>query len=87
MTIAQDLKAGDRRRDELATVPRYCPMGCVAGSLIVDKPRYGWGNMGAQLKCSRCGLRVRLPWVPLASAVERRQDRLAKRLAEGRSPR
>jgi hypothetical protein len=54
-------------RDALANVHMTCPL--CRRWLRTNRPKYGWGSMGAQLKCDSCGLEVRLPWSPLRRAV------------------
>ena len=56
-------------RDNLMSVVegRLC-MLC-GGYLKNNKERYGWGAQGGRLKCSSCGLQLRLPWLPLKRAV------------------
>lgn len=63
--------AGQARRDLLAAQPLVCP-ACSSILLQPNRPRYGWGAMGAQLRCPRCRLEVRIPWSQLERVARAR---------------
>jgi hypothetical protein len=64
-----ELVPADDIRDRLAATLAQgaCPL--CRSQLAVERPRYGWGSMGAGVRCPSCGLRLRAAWTPLRRAV------------------
>lgn len=63
-------------RDVMATSRLMaCPIGDAYMQYVP-----GGGNMGAQYKCPKCKLQVRIPWTPLHRALS------ARRASKGQGP-